>query len=85
MLNLLQKQDEKQSALLIMGKKKLTFLYSGTEVVTNDLRIAFVDMHHNNDRVAIRYHNPLWPFPEWDTKRRVELTPVQYEIEEAPF
>lgn len=66
-----------------MAKKKLSFLFVGTEVVTNDLRIAVVDMHHSNERVVIRYHNPLWPFPEWDEKRRAELTPVEIEYEEA--
>lgn len=66
-----------------MGKKKLSFLYCGTEVVTNDLRIAVVDAHHSNERVVIRYHNPLWPFPEWDEKRRIDLVPVQIEYEEA--
>lgn len=66
-----------------MGKKKLSFLYSGTEVVTDELRIAFVEIHNANNTVAIRYHNPLWPFPEWDTKRRDQLTPVPFEYEEA--
>lgn len=68
-----------------MRHKKLSFLYSGTEVVTDEYRIAVVDMHHSNDNVAIRYHNPLWPFPEWDKKTRKQLTPVEYEIEEALF
>ena len=49
------------------------------------MRIAVVDMHHSNDNVAIRYHNPLWPFPEWDSKTRRQLTPVEREMEEALF
>jgi hypothetical protein len=68
-----------------MGKKKLSFLYTGTEVVTDEFRIGVVDMHHSNENVAIRYHNPLWPFPEWDNKTRTQLTPVEQQFEEALF
>ena len=68
-----------------MGKKKLSFLFCGTEVVTDEFRIAHVDTHHSNARVAIRYHNPLWPFPEWDEKRRDQLVPLEQEYEEALF
>jgi len=66
-------------------RQKLGFLYQGTEVVTDDMRIAVVDMHYSNDNVAVRYHNPLWPFPEWDSKTRKQLTPVEREFEEALF
>lgn len=66
-------------------RRKLGFLYQGTEVVTDDMRIAVVDMHYSNDNVAIRYHNPLWPFPEWDNKTRKQLTPLEHEFEEALF
>lgn len=66
-------------------KRKLGFLYCGTEVVTDDMRIAVVDTHHSGDNVVIRYHNPLWPFPEWDSKTRKQLTPIEREFEEALF
>lgn len=61
-----------------MAKRSIKgFLYSGTEVVTNDLRIAFVEQFNHDNTVTIRYHNPLWPFPEWDVKSRKQLTPVE--------
>ena len=68
-----------------MRKKKLSFLYSGTEVITDELRIGVVDMHHSDSNVVIRYHSPPWPFPEWDRKKRSDLTPIEFEVEEAPF
>lgn len=68
-----------------MGKKKLGFLFAGTEVVTEDLRIAVVDMHWSDDNVVVRYHYANWPFPEIDVKSRKQLTQVQQQYEEALF
>ena len=64
---------------------KTKFLFSGTEVVTDDLRIAFVDTFHSPERVDIRYHNPRWPFPEWDVKSRKQLKVVELPVDDAPF
>lgn len=66
-------------------RKKLTFLYQGTEVITDDLRVAVVDTHHTNERVTVRYHYDGWPFPEWGEKKRCQLTETAIEYEEAPF
>jgi hypothetical protein len=68
-----------------MKKRDKSFLHEGTEVVTDDLRIAIVDRHTSDSRVAIRYHYPPWPFPEWDFKSRCQLTRVPIQYEEAPF
>ena len=62
---------------------KSQFLFSGTEVVTIDKRIAFVDQYLSAEQVVIRYHNPPWPFPEWDTKTRKQLKPVEHTPPEA--
>lgn len=57
----------------------------GTEVITDEYRIAVVDTHWSNDRVVLRYHSPPWPFPEWDEKPRGRLTEIPVQYEDAPF
>lgn len=59
------------------------FLYQGTEVITDEFRIAHVDAYHSEGYVTVRYHSPPWPFPEWDTKTRKQLTVVKPDYEEA--
>ena len=68
-----------------MKSKNNSFLRSGTEVVTDDLRIGFVEQMYSADRVMIRFHTPPWPFPEIDIKKRCQLHEIPIEYEEAPF
>lgn len=65
--------------------KKKSFLWCGTEVITDDKRIAVVDTHWSDSHVAIRYHYDGWPFPEWDRKSRSQLTEIPIEYPDAPF
>ena len=65
--------------------KKNQYLYEGTEVVTDDLRIGFVDKMHSPDRVVVRFHSPPWPFPEMVVKQRCQLKEVPIEYEDAMF
>lgn len=71
------------TSLIILSMSKGKFLFSGTEVITDDLRVAFVETYHSPQRVDVRYHNKLWPFPEWDMKLRSQLTPVVFDEPEA--
>ena len=66
-----------------MKRDNKGYLPMGVEVVTDELRVAVVDAYHTETRIAIRYHNPLWPFPEWDIKTRCQLTPVPIQYEDA--
>jgi hypothetical protein len=68
-----------------MAKNSKQYLHIGTEVITNDFRVAIVDTQWTEDRVTIRYHTPLWPFPEWDIKTRRQLTEVPVQYDDAPF
>ncbi len=68
-----------------MRRRKLSFLHCGTEVITDDHRIAVVDTHWSDSHVAIRYHYDKWPFPEWDRKARSQLTAIPVEYPDAPF
>ena len=68
-----------------MKKRDKSFLHMGTEVVTNELRVAIVDTHTSNSNISIRYHSPPWPFPEWDIKSRCQLTRVPIQYEDAPY
>lgn len=68
-----------------MASIKNDYLHTGTEVITDEFRVAIVDTQWSNDRVIVRYHSPPWPFPEWDTKTRRQLTRVPIQYEEAPF
>jgi hypothetical protein len=65
--------------------KKNQYLYEGTEVVTDDLRIGFVDKMYSPDRVIVRFHSPPWPFPEMAIKQRCQLKEVPIEYEDAMF
>lgn len=65
--------------------KKNQYLYEGTEVVTDDLRIGFVDKMHSPDRVVVRFHSAPWPFAELAIKQRKQLHEVPIEFEDAPF
>ncbi len=67
------------------GSRKHTFLPEGTEVITDELRVAIVDGYLDETLVRVRYHSPPWPFPEIDIKDRCHLTPVELQYEEAPF
>ena len=64
-----------------MSKSK--FIYSGTEVVTDDLRVAFVEQFESVERIVIRYHNRAWPFPEWDVKTRKQLTVAELHYDDS--
>jgi len=68
-----------------MKKRDKSFLHEGTEVVTDELRIAIVDTQWSNNHIKIRYHYQHWPFPEWDVKSRCQLTRVPIQYDEAPF
>lgn len=65
--------------------RKTGYLIAGTEVITDELRVATVDWHYNDSKVVIRYHSPPWPFPEIDVKTRCQLTEVALQLEDAPF
>jgi hypothetical protein len=65
------------------SKSKTNYLHPGTEVLTDEGRIGVVDTHWSNNHVALRYHEKNWPFPQWDTKTRRQLTPVVVEYEDA--
>jgi hypothetical protein len=65
--------------------KKNQYLYEGTEVVTDDLRIGFVDKMHSPDRVVVRFHSAPWPFAEIVVKQRCQLKEVPIEYEDAMF
>jgi len=54
-------------------------------VVTDDLRIGFVDKMHSPDRVVVRFHSAPWPFPEIVVKQRCQLIKVPIEYDEAMF
>lgn len=69
--------------MIAMSKAK--FLHSGTEVITNDRRIGIVEQFQSEQRIIIRYHNRVWPFPEWDVKSRRQLTIVDPVYDAAPF
>lgn len=64
-------------------KNKLYKLSIGMEMITDDQRVAIVDHHYYDDRVRVRYVKPDWPFPEWDTKMRDQLTRVPIVYEDA--
>ena len=66
-------------------KQNRGFLYQGSEVVTDDLRIAYVESYRDESNVTIRYHSPPWPFPQWETKTRKQLTSTDFVYEDAPF
>lgn len=65
--------------------KKKEYLFEGTEVVTDDLRIGYVDKMYSPDRIIVRFHSPPWPFPEMVTKKRCQLHKIPIEYPEAPF
>lgn len=63
------------------------FILSGTEVITEDLRVGIVDRYDSEDVVVVRFHSPPWPFAEFERYKRCQLTipDVLYGIEPAPF
>jgi hypothetical protein len=65
--------------------RKNGFLRKGQEVTTKDGIAAIVDEHTDNDEVKLRYYEPNWPFPQWMTRTRRQLTIVPLQFEEAPF
>jgi uncharacterized protein YqiB (DUF1249 family) len=67
-----------------MTKRKQSQVFGiGTEVITDDLRIAVVERQRYDKSVIIRYHTPPWPFPEMDVKMANQLTRVKFDFEEA--
>ena len=63
------------------------YLAMGTEFINKQGRIGVVDAFHSKDRINVRYHNPNWPFPEWDTvaMKDIKVKPVWEQCEEAPL
>lgn len=65
--------------------KKNSYLFEGTEVVTEDLRVGFVDKMYSADRVVVRFHTPPWPFPEMFEYQRCQLREVPIQYPDATF
>ena len=71
-----------------MAKKRLgknQNLYCGREINTPNGRVGVVDRYAENGIMWVRYPSKTWPFPQWDFFPAKLVSPVPFEVEEAPF